>query len=252
MASSVKYNDHLTFTSPLREERPVVSILPKYLVVYNYFDNRYFTLHSSFTPAEREAENEMNQAFYKNAFERPKDFIYGGLPVYERFQSDFDTISALEDELEQDQVDNEEELEDAIELAKSILRENIKVHFLEFLQTELGHERMDQIPEILFRLSQKAITSTIAELNTYTQKSFSSILSGSQPVKQRIELHIPSKESNDSVKIISTTNTIFDRQHAPQQSSVQLDAAIQLVAKGVFSIPSHGSTQADVELSLGV
>lgn len=253
----VNSNDHLAFTSPLTEELPAVSIRPKYHVVDNYFDNRYLTLHSSFTPSDKEEEDEIEQAFYKNAYERPKDFIYGGLSVYERFQHDFDTIAALESELEQADVDDEDELETAIEIAKTTLQENIKIHFLEFLQAELGHEELDHdrthlVPEILYRLSRKATTSLIAQLNGYTIKNFSSILSGPSPKRQKIELCIPPKESDEPVKIISITNPVLENQLALQRNSVKLDAEIQLVAKGVFSIPLQGQTQADIELSLGV
>lgn len=248
----VKSNDHLAYTSPAAEVLPAVSIRPDYHVVDNYFDNRYLTLHSSLIPSDKEAEDEMSQAFYKNAYERPKDFIYGDLPVYERFQHDFDVIAALEEELEKDEVDNEEELEDAIEIAKTALQEKFKIHFLGFLQAELGDDRTHLVPEILYRLSFKATTSLIAALNGFTIKNFSFILSGLPPKRRKIELRIPPKESDEPVKIISITNPVLDQQHAPQRNSVELDTEIQLVAKGVFSIPLQGRTQADIELSLGV
>lgn len=245
------------------EELPTVKILSPVRLVEDYIGKDYARyprpialpaiFHSS-TPFTEEASEVNFPHIYKNMQEYPKNFIYGGKSVYERFQKVFDTIAVLEGDAEKlEKAGNEkalEKLEKEIDNVKKPLSESIKLVFLDFLHTQLGDERRHLIPVILSQFSLKANTSSVAQLSHYTQNEFNSILvSHPGTTKRNIELLIPPQKSENPIQIISDLSFNCIEQCAIAQN-VSLDPKIQMVAKGVFSIPLQRQAQHDVAISL--
>lgn len=200
-----------------------------------------------------EQEHEVNlPRVFKELLQYPKNFIYEGKSVYERFQGVFDTIAVLEKEVErlEEEGSNDDALEGTIDEIKRSLQESIKLDFLDFLKEELGDDRLHLIPDILSKFSLIASTSIATQLSLHTQKEFNSVLQGpANQTQRKIELRIPAQGSVEPVEIISDLSAVYEEQRA-QAAVLKLNPKIQMIAQGVFSIPLKGQTQHDVGIIL--
>lgn len=186
-----------------------------------------------------EAANERNPgAFSKDSQGAEKRYTYGGQTIRQRFREDFEDIEWLEEDT------------DEFNDATNTLKENINNNFQEFLNKELGPNRVDLRDDINFRFSQKAVTTIVENFNKFTQKEFNTTFMGRNPVTSNITLHIPKEETEEPISIIATMQTIFDWA-APTDLSPpkSLEPPMRFSANAKYLIPQNGKTEATVTFS---